>query len=269
MGRLIEQSHGDQDGWRILFEEGMRGFAARIGTVVESFQLLDKPFSIPFATLSPEQWAVDSDSRIGEIFFGMDSALECIVFALNAIGYLKSPGDFCDIKTAKGLKQVCPDNIATRICNDKHNPRRGYAMLFPRIRAHWSANNVLIASIVEYHDVSKHRSCIVSASSPSLHSLSSQPKEPGSVFRSGNQDVESIVGEFHDFSEKLLIKWLRNCPPFLASKLIDLTSDDKSGVTCLFAITRRPIPCPRKPTTSVVTRLPSLLGRKRAGRFAA
>lgn len=206
MARIIETSHGDQDGWRIIFDEGMRGFAARISTVMESSRSLDEPFSVPAERCSPEQWAVDSDSRIGEIFFGMDSALECLVFALNAIGYLKSSGDFCDIKTVNGLKQVKPQNVDSRNSNDRTNPRPGYARFFPRIVAHWSANYALIASIMEYHDVSKHRSCIVSTSSPGCHSLSDQPKQPGSLFRSGSHTVERIVAEFHNFSEKLLIE---------------------------------------------------------------
>jgi hypothetical protein len=75
--------------------------------------LLDQPFRIPAGELSPEQWAIDTDKRIGEIFFGMDSAIERFVFALNAVGYLKSPSKFCDITTASGLKRIRPVVIRT------------------------------------------------------------------------------------------------------------------------------------------------------------
>jgi len=90
--------------------------------VTESLCLLDHPFRVPAGELSPEQWAIDSDKRIGEIFFGMDSAIECFVFALNAVDYLKSPSKFCDITTASGLKRIRPDNIACCNPSDKKKP---------------------------------------------------------------------------------------------------------------------------------------------------
>ena len=86
MAARIEQSHGSNGDWRVQFEDGFRGFAARVTTVMESLRLLDEPFLVPNDRFSPEQWAVDTDRRIGEIFFGMDSALECFVFALNTVG---------------------------------------------------------------------------------------------------------------------------------------------------------------------------------------
>jgi hypothetical protein len=130
MARNIEQTHGNSGGWRILFDDGLRGFAARMTTVIESLRLLDVPFLVPTDRFSPEQWAIDTDRRIGEIFFGMDSAVECLVFALNAVGFLKSPTGFCDIMTAGGLKQIRPDNIACGNASDKKSPLPGYSLHF-------------------------------------------------------------------------------------------------------------------------------------------
>lgn len=130
MARQVEAAMGNAGNWRIVFEDGLRGFAARISTLTASLQLLDKPFEVPAAGLSPEQWAIDTDQRIAEILFGMDSGLECFVFALNAIGYLKSPSDFCDIATTKGLRQICPNNIASKSAQDKTNPRPGMGSIF-------------------------------------------------------------------------------------------------------------------------------------------
>ena len=177
MGRIIERSSGGASDWRILFEDGLRGFAARLTTVTRSLQAMDDPFQIPLDKFVPEQWAIDTDRLIGEVFFGMDSALECFVFAMNAVGFVKSPGDFCDISTDVGLKQFRPENIH---CGpgDKKNPRAGYAKYFPRV-AVMERTQVLIAEIMSYHDVSKHRSCIVRASTPGHHSLPDQPKTPG------------------------------------------------------------------------------------------
>jgi hypothetical protein len=151
MAARIEQSHGSNGNWRVQFEDGFRGFAARVTTVMESLRWLDEPFLVPIDSSSPEQWAIDTDRRIGEIFFGMDSALECFVFALNAVGFLKLPTDFCDITTASGLKQIRPDNIVCGNPKDKSNPLRGYSIVFPRIVAHWTLHSALLTEIMEFH----------------------------------------------------------------------------------------------------------------------
>jgi hypothetical protein len=206
MARQIEAALGNAGNWRIAFEDGLRGFAARISTLTTSLQLLDKPFDIPATESSPEQWAIDTDQRIAEIFFGMDSALECFVFALNAIGYLKSPSDFCDITTRNGLRQICPNNIASKNAHDKINPRPGYGKYFPRVVACWSARSELICEVITYHDVSKHRSCIVHTSSRGSHSLPVNPKSPNASFHAAAQTVEDIARDFHRFCESLLIE---------------------------------------------------------------
>ena len=204
--RQIEAALGNDGNWRIVFEDGLRGFAARISTLTTSPELLDKPFDVPVAELSPEQWAIDTDQRTAEIFFGMDSILECFVFALNAIGYLKCPSDFCDITTTKGLRQICPNNVASKNAQDKTNPRPGYAKYFPRVVACWSAHSELIGEVIIYHDVSKHRSCIVHTSSRGSHSLPNDPKSPGAIFRAATRTIEDVAQDFHRFCESLLIE---------------------------------------------------------------
>jgi hypothetical protein len=92
---------------------------------------LDEPFQVPADQLVPEQWGIDTDRLIGEIFFGMDSAIECFVFAMNAAGYLKTPTGFCDVTTPEGLKRIRPDNIDSGNSNDKKNPLPAYATVFP------------------------------------------------------------------------------------------------------------------------------------------
>lgn len=206
MATHIERANGNATGWRMLFEDGLRGFAARITTVMQGLLRLDEPFQMPAAQFVPEQWAIDTDRLIGEVFFGMDSAIECYVFAINAVGYLKTPADFCDITTPQGLKEVRPDNIVSGNPKDKKNPRPGYAAAFPRIVAHWTKHLQLIAEIMEYHDVSKHRSCIVFGATAGHHSLPDQPKLPGSLFRTANRTVEEIAKEFHTFCESLMIE---------------------------------------------------------------
>ena len=41
----------------------------------------------------------------------MDSAIECMVFALNALGYNANSTQFLDVTNEKKLKQISPYNI--------------------------------------------------------------------------------------------------------------------------------------------------------------
>ena len=200
MAKQVEQAHGGQHDWRLLFENGLHGFAARLSTIVKSAELLDEPFAVPLERFTPQQWAIETDQRIGEILFGMDSALECFVFAINAIGCMKFPGDFCDISTEKGLKQIRPDNMLGA------KPQPGYAHHFPRINTHWGNHRDLIETVFLYHDVSKHRSCVVDGSSPGAHGLPDQPKQPGGLKPLASQTVEKIAADFHAFCEGLMIE---------------------------------------------------------------
>jgi hypothetical protein len=206
MATRIEQSHGGTADWRVLFVDGLRGFAARVMTVFHGLARLDEPFQVPATKLNPEQWAVDTDRLVGEIFFGMDSAIECFVFAMNAAGYIRDRAQFCDIATAQGLKRIRPDNIYCDHPADKKNPLPGYATFFPRVVAHWRRHQNLVAEIMEYHDVSKHRSCIIAGSGPAQHGLPVQPKLPGSLYRTPIRTVENVAKEFHEFCEALMIE---------------------------------------------------------------
>ncbi len=49
MARQIEATLGNDNSWRIVFEEGLRGFAARISTLTTSLKFLDKAFDVPMA----------------------------------------------------------------------------------------------------------------------------------------------------------------------------------------------------------------------------
>jgi hypothetical protein len=183
MAKLIERGHGDAGGWRILFEVGLRGLSARITTVMNGLQRLDEPLQVPTDQFNPEQWAIDTDRLIGEIFFGMDSAIECFVFSMNAAGYLKDSKGFCDITTPGSFQSIGPKNIVCGNPKDKDNPRSGYSTVFPKIQVYWAKYQPLIAEIVQYHEVSKHRSCTVFGATPGHHLLPDQPKQPGSLFR--------------------------------------------------------------------------------------
>jgi hypothetical protein len=94
---------------------------------------------------------------LASFFFNADSALECLVYALNALGYAADAALFCDITNHLGLKKIAPRNIV----GDKGNkPLAGYKKYFPNVLHEWTLNEALLRKIMDLHDVSKHRRTI-------------------------------------------------------------------------------------------------------------
>jgi hypothetical protein len=154
--------------------------------------------------VNPNEWVITCESHAAVIFFGMDSAIECFVFTLNAIGCLKPPGYFCDITNARELRQIGPRNILGGDPTDKHNPKPGYQKFFPRVVACWKTHQPLLSKIFEYHDASKHRSAVATGGSGGTVSLRDDPKQPGSAMSSTIHTVESLAHEFQEFMDELL-----------------------------------------------------------------
>ena len=87
------------------------------------------------------------------MLFCMDSAIECFVFMLNALGHAVDRSGFRDISSDRDLRRISPDDIL-----GANKPERaGYARLFPELQSHWKNKNDLIQLIFENHDVTKHR----------------------------------------------------------------------------------------------------------------
>lgn len=141
---------GGKGDWFGCFRGGLYGFYARIYGVkvhyheVHSLRLTQRVFSEP-------------EYHLSSIFFNMDSAVECFVFAMNALGYAVAPSEFLDVADEKGLRQVAPWNI---LGNKRLQPLIGYSHFFPTLQTHWQANQTFLNTIMEQHDVSKHRSTI-------------------------------------------------------------------------------------------------------------
>lgn len=87
---------GGSNNWILTFRDGLRGMLARVETVDRNYTELHE-FQLQARNGNPNEWVVHCESHAAVIFFGMDSAIECFVFAMNAIGFLKFPDDFLDI----------------------------------------------------------------------------------------------------------------------------------------------------------------------------
>jgi len=90
----------------------------------------------------------------------MDSAIECMVFSLNALGYIADSLQFHDVTDIKALRKINPYNILGRPPKYNKDIVPGYDAYFPNLKKYWQKNRDLIQIIAENHDVSKHRTTI-------------------------------------------------------------------------------------------------------------
>lgn len=105
----------------------------------------------------PEPRALgDVEHHLAGLLFCLDSAMECLVYGLNAIGFAAAPADFMNVTDGKALRKINPGNIVGRTAI------AGYDSVFPNLKVHWIKHVELIGEIAAQHDVSKHRSLIFS-----------------------------------------------------------------------------------------------------------
>jgi hypothetical protein len=201
---VIDPRFGDHDNWLLTFRDGLRGMLARITSLDREYVALHR-FQKTFPPDgNPNEWGIGCESHAGLIFFAMDSTIECFIFAVNAIGFAISKPDFCDITDPKALRQISPKNILGGGPSDKQNPRPGYQRHFPRLVAHFKANEPLLARVFEYHDVSKHRAAVSTGGTPGTLQIRDTPKLPGIGVSSVVHTVESLAHEFQKFLDDTL-----------------------------------------------------------------
>lgn len=202
IGGRVVTAIGDRDDWLWTYRSGLRGMLARLLAVDRQYLQLHEHQERPLgADENPNWWGLECESYAGQIFFGMDSSLECSVFALNAIGFARDRTQFLDISRAEGLAAINPKNI---LGGRKNPPQPGYATYFPGVKAHWEAHRELIRRITDYHDVSKHRSAIATGGSVHVLHLQDQPRQPGARGSSPDHTLQSIAVDYQEFMVGLL-----------------------------------------------------------------
>lgn len=142
--RIQSGFSGPDTYWFLYFRQAMGGLSSRLYGARLHYNFLHSwwPRRIVVA---------DDDYHLANSLFNMDSAIECLVFGLNALGNAKDVAQFHDVADEAALKRVRASNII--------GPRRctGYETYFPSLQALWTARVDLIEAIIEYHDVTKHR----------------------------------------------------------------------------------------------------------------
>jgi len=145
---------GGTGDWFGEFRGGLYGCYARLYGVQQHY------FEV-HAWLPRVRIPTDIEYHLASILFQMDSALECLTFALNAFGWIVMPLGFRDVTDATALKRIEPSDILgdTRTTPPKSS-RAGYQAVFPTVQRTWLNEQELIDQIRDLHDVSKHRQTI-------------------------------------------------------------------------------------------------------------
>lgn len=130
--------------WLFYFRRGMQGVFGRLYGAAVHFNRLHSWFP-------PRLPMAEADYNLANALFNMDSAMECLVFSMNALGNGKDSAAFHDVTAEAALRRISPANIIGP------NPLSGYRSHFPNVQDFWNANVDLIGAVTEYHDVTKHR----------------------------------------------------------------------------------------------------------------
>ncbi len=138
---------GNDPDWFGSFRGGLYGMYARVDALVRHFYQVHSWVPIP-------RFPQDAEYHLASALFAMDSSFECFTFALNALGCAANTGEFQSITDHRAMKGITPDNIVGA------TPRPGYAKYFPSVQACWRSQESLIRTVMDQHDVSKHRSSI-------------------------------------------------------------------------------------------------------------
>lgn len=138
---------GNTDRWFQQFRGGLYGMYARQGG------LCSKYAGVHAWSYEPKHPA-GTDTPIGELFFNADSALECFVYALNALGHGVGGTEFRNTMSEAELRRVSP-------LDPKDGRVAGWGELFPRFTATLAEGwEEWVVPVMDQHDVAKHRQSI-------------------------------------------------------------------------------------------------------------
>lgn len=144
---------GDGD-WFGEFRGGLYGFYSRLYGIQRHYVEVHE--WLPRVRIPTE-----NEYHLAAILFQMDSALECLVFALNALGWVVMPSGFHDLTATTSQKRITPrDILGDVIKTPPLLPLAGYKQVFPTVQEVWKGEASLIAQLRDLHDVSKHRRTI-------------------------------------------------------------------------------------------------------------
>jgi len=185
---------GDKNDWFGAFRGGLHGFYARIHGVVIHYLTVH-------AWIPAPRNPIETEYHLASMLFNMDSAIECLTFAMNSLGYAALPCEFRDISNERELKKISPkDILGDPSAAKSRSVVPGYALLFPTLQSFWQSNRKLLSIVVEQHDVSKHRETIYDGGMARLDT------PPGFYEQLGVGDDPAVRSMFWPMAEIILRK---------------------------------------------------------------
>lgn len=138
-----DYNYGDKNSWFLSFRGGFDGAKSRLDTVRIHYNAMH-------AWQYPPQ---NTEYNLSIVLFGMDSAIECFTFAMNAIGNCLDDDEkkFKNLADAKALRGINPSNVIGDA------PLPGYKEYFSGVQQTWFEARETLRIIIDNHDVSKHR----------------------------------------------------------------------------------------------------------------
>jgi len=185
---------GNQGKWFNAFRGGLYGFHSRLHGFATHYNTVHAWIPVP-------RIPSETEHHLASIFFCMDSAVECLTFAVNALGYASEPNLFRDITSERALRHISPkDVLGNPFISPPQEPLSGYKTLFPTFQSYWQSKRELLSIIIEQHDVSKHRETIF------VGGMARLDPPPGFYESLGIKDNATAESHFWPMAEIILQK---------------------------------------------------------------
>lgn len=140
-----DEHFGNVGNWFFSFRMGLHGIRSRLNGLEFHRRLLYDWVKGPPGS---------NEHHVAVILFSMDSALECLVFSLNALGQAADVKLFRDITNENALRKISPYDV---IGSGAGLPLVGYKKYYPSFQQHLRNSIDLLRLVQGNHDVSKHR----------------------------------------------------------------------------------------------------------------
>jgi hypothetical protein len=189
-----EYNLGQAGNWFYYYRSAIQGLDARLyGVALHYFEV--------HAWKPHIRTRTETEYHVSSVFFNMDSAIECFIFAMNALGSAIAPSEFLDVSDYNKLQRIAPSNMLGKWNKSglqTRPPLSGYEKYFPELQKYWQDQRQFLSIITEQHDVSKHRSRVYGGGS-----IRKDPP-PGFFERLRIPDDKSSRSQFHPMEEIIL-----------------------------------------------------------------
>ena len=111
-----DYNFGNASDWFGCFRGGFYGMRSRLRAIQQHYFKVHAWLPVP-------RILADAEYHLATALFHMDSAVECMTFALNALGNSVAPGAFRDVTDDKALRRILPVDILGKVPDTSEDVR--------------------------------------------------------------------------------------------------------------------------------------------------